>query len=714
MVGCEDGVLTVLDPGGNDKEPVLVSQQVGKPIIDIIIGDFLPTSGPIMAMLSPWGLSYFSMYYDASDLSRTKIEELFSHEMTEHAYNMCLIPSQTTQQILVQSVGCVLTLYQGEQCVFSRSPLPALHPGPLSYCYPSSSLVTSNGGRLHSVKFSLLAGLGNTAKRVTFDWSFHLGDTCIDMAIEDSHSVQPSIICLCRYAVFCFTTGGSVRWQIRLETVGTALMVYNVGKESTSIRFCVATSAHTLLVFADTKLMWNCQTEDTVISLKLSNYNSTYQYVLSMLSTEGRVFIGYLGTEPNLYKVPPLESRFVDFKAKIKEMREIEASIKDIGQAGSEKKSAFVIKCFPGELEKATVEHNVKNDAPVCPLTVSLQGVESAANVKINVRSTMQTTSRQFVIERSGDSGSVKIPFFVGDNMPVSTTVHLAAHCSETQATSFASIRLPLTAMFTEASPERNASYKLTLDSDRPCADLNTLFREFQTENPTSIGFRVHGYDATAAIFTANKSNRYRIQTDYPQLLNVVVTELVERLRDTQGNVQLHANVPMSYITIKLEELVELESKANVEEKVITNRSREIRAIEALVLNRTTNTKPQTFDNIDILYNDAHDQLFTAIDELSSIRVKIQEAQLALSSLFDLAALLLNRDGSEIALNGLFITDTPQSIEERLLWASQVSSDASHAVAILCQQQRKYLPQIKEDGDEANDPDIQHEKDIKS
>ncbi|KAE9417303.1 hypothetical protein Angca_002711, partial [Angiostrongylus cantonensis] len=208
------------------------------------------------------------------------------------AYNMCLVPSQTTQQILVQSVGCVLTLYQGEQCVFSRSPLPALHAGPLSYCYPSSSLVTSNGGRLHSVKFSLLAGLGNTGKKVTFDWSFHLGDTCIDMAIEDSTSVQASIICLCRYAIFCFSTSGSVRWQIRLETVGTALMVYNVGS-----------TANALLVFADNKLMWNCQTEDTVVALKLSNYNSTYQSVLSMLSTEGRASIGYLGTEPNLYKV---------------------------------------------------------------------------------------------------------------------------------------------------------------------------------------------------------------------------------------------------------------------------------------------------------------------------------------------------------------------------------------------------------------------------
>ncbi|VDL72029.1 unnamed protein product [Nippostrongylus brasiliensis] len=248
LVGGEDGVLTVLDPGGSEKDPVLLEQPIGRPIIDILVGEFLPSLGS------------------------TKLEEMFSHQMQEHAYNMCTVPSPTVHQLLVQSVGCVLTLFQGDQCVFSRSPLPALHPGPLSYCYPSSSLVTSNEGHLHSVKFSLLAGLGNTGKRVTFDWTFNLGDTCVDMAMEDTPTIQASIVCLCRYNVFCLTTGGTVRWQIRLERVGTALMVYNGGKETLSIRLCVATTSNNLLVFMDNKLMWNSQTEGTVVAIKLSNY----------------------------------------------------------------------------------------------------------------------------------------------------------------------------------------------------------------------------------------------------------------------------------------------------------------------------------------------------------------------------------------------------------------------------------------------------------
>ncbi|EYC25329.1 hypothetical protein Y032_0012g1826 [Ancylostoma ceylanicum] len=651
IIGGEDGVVTVLDPGGAEKDPVLLEQQTGRPVIDIIIGEFLPAVGPVLAVLTPRVLSYFRLSYDASDLSRTKLEHMFSHEMPEHAYNMCTVPSPTTLQILVQSVGCVLTLYQGDQCVFSRSPLPALHPGPLSYCYPSSSLVTSNGGRLHSVKFSLLAGLGNTGKRVTV-------------------------------------------------------------KETLSVRLCVATSSNTLLVFLDNKLMWNSQTEDTVVSLKLSTFNSTYQNVLSMLSTEGRVSIGYLGTEPNLYKVP-VDNRFIDFKTKIQEMRDIEASIKDSGSVGLEKKSALTMKCTAGELEKSTIEHDAKQGAPICPVMVTLQGIEGADQVKINIRSTLHTTSKQFAVDHPEGTETVKIPFFVGDNMPTSTTVHLAAHCSGTQATAVTSFRVPFAVMFTETSPERNATHKLTLDSDQSCVPLNTLFHEFQTENPQSIGFRVHGYDATVSVFTAHKSSRYRIQTDHLQLLNVVVTELVERLRVAQHGVQLHANIPMGYITSKLEELIELESKGSIQEKVIGDRSREMRAIEALILSKTRNTKPETFEHIDLLYNEAHEQLFAAIAELTSIRAQKHEAQLTLASLFDLVSLLLRLGGSDSALDGNFITDTNQTLEDRLAWASQIANDPARAVAVLCQHTQKELPQIKEEEEEGDDFDHFETGDIK-
>lgn len=37
----------MLDPGGAEKDPVLLEQQTGRPVIDIIIGEFLPAVGPV-------------------------------------------------------------------------------------------------------------------------------------------------------------------------------------------------------------------------------------------------------------------------------------------------------------------------------------------------------------------------------------------------------------------------------------------------------------------------------------------------------------------------------------------------------------------------------------------------------------------------------------------------------------------------------------------
>ncbi|KAK5966408.1 hypothetical protein GCK32_013270 [Trichostrongylus colubriformis] len=130
---------------------------------------------------------------------------------------------------------------------------------------------------------------------------------------------------------------------------------------------------------------------------------STYQSVISMLSVSGRVSIGYLGTEPNLYKVP-VDNRFIDFKAKIQELRTIEASIKDTGTVGAENKSAFVMKAVPGELEKASMGYETKGGAPVCPVMISFQGVESASSIRVNLRATLHSTSHHFILDKPGTS----------------------------------------------------------------------------------------------------------------------------------------------------------------------------------------------------------------------------------------------------------------------------------------------------------------------
>ena len=49
--------------------------------------------------------------------------------------------------------------------------------------------------------------------------------------------------------------------------------------------------------------------------------------MLALLSDDNKVFVVYLGTEPALFRMPVTQSRFIDFEARRKELREFEEII---------------------------------------------------------------------------------------------------------------------------------------------------------------------------------------------------------------------------------------------------------------------------------------------------------------------------------------------------------------------------------------------------
>ncbi|PAV87957.1 hypothetical protein WR25_20244 [Diploscapter pachys] len=568
IVGGENGFLTVFDPGEKEKEQdaTIVQQETGRPVIEIQSGEFLPGTGMILAILSPSTLSYYKLIYDEQDPSRTRLNELFVHSLQEGAYNMCLVqtPNHATQ-ILVQSVG-------SDQVVFSRSSLPSLHPGPLCYCLPSSSLITVNGGFINSVKFSLLASGSNTGKKITFDWTMNLGDSAISLATQDMPPVQPSIIVLCRRTMYCFTSGGIIRWQVRFECIATALCVYRVPEtDNAIIRSIVATNINTLLIYSDSKLIWNCQTQ-----------------------------------EPPVQLLVPADNRFVDFKAKITEMREMEAKVKDTSNVEI-KSSPFNFDVKLGELERSSIDYSSKGDAPVCPVHLTFHNLRDSDQIFLNVECQMATPSKQIVIERAN----------------------------------------------------------------------------LHAENPQSLGLRVYGYDATVSIFGANKSSRYRIQSEYPSLLNVVVADLGDRLMSNLPGVHISGNLPIEYASGYLEEYFGLEDKYSNEKKQVEARSKEVRAIEALLLSKAKNAKLDDVTHIETLLDKAHETLIALIDQLCATQKRMESVRQSLCSLLNLAATIMRWRNLEATIDGDVITNTQQSIRERLSWLAG-SRDATKIIENLC------------------------------
>lgn len=671
LVGSEHGHLAIIDTGGAEKKDSLIlDNEISAQIIQLEVGEFLPAMGNVVAVLSTKKLVFYKISFEGEENADAKVQEIFAHELQEEPYNMCLVQSFDNLQILVQSLSCNLTLFQGDQCVFSKLPLKSIQPGPIFYSLPSSSLITANNSLLCSVKFSLLNSVSTSSKKITYDWTFNLGDMALEVDVEDRGSVQPAIVVLCRRSLYCMTIGGTVRWQIRFECPATAMQMYHSpSSEENHIRVVIATTDNNLLIYKDEKLVWNCCTYHNVIGIGVNTFSNMWQNMICLITDDGKVKVGYLGTEPSLYKAP-IDTRIINYEEKRKMLNDYMRQIKKCSGTDSEAttNSDFYIELSCSEIGKPSIEHNSKSGVPSCELTIKFRGVSPGTNkIQINLSSDVATPSKQILFDLKAGNELI-LPFYIGNNAPTDNKVTIATHCLPMQASSIQSINLPFDLLFKEGSPDRNAKHKLTIDCDKDVIPINILFADFQIENPQAIGFQLHGYDVSVSIFAANKSNRYRVQSEHMEHLHVVTKELTKRL--IAKGIKVTAVLPMEFVPGILETIQKHDAELVEAKKRVEGRMKEVRSIEALLLSKTKRTNMEPVDHIDALLEKSHRELLHHIDKGIAAEKAVDAQINILGSIFQLFHDFSTFQTFNTVIDGRFWRCTDQSLKDRLMWLS--------------------------------------------
>lgn len=98
----------------------------------------------------------------------------------------------------------------------------------------------------------------------------------------------------------------------------------------------VATDNGSLLIYQNSTLVWCAELVDETIALKRGNFTGIAGAIVT-LNSSGKVTIGYLGSEPHIFKVPPLNLSKLDYeksKVELEEMeKEINSSVDNSGEA---------------------------------------------------------------------------------------------------------------------------------------------------------------------------------------------------------------------------------------------------------------------------------------------------------------------------------------------------------------------------------------------
>lgn len=96
---------------------------------------------------------------------------------------------------------------------------------------------------------------------------------------------------------------------------------------ATRLIVCVVSEHGAFLLFENAVLLWCAQLLNIPVALRRANFNNLPGAIVTV-HENGMVNVGYLGSEPHLFKVPNMNLQQLDFESTQKELLELEEIIK--------------------------------------------------------------------------------------------------------------------------------------------------------------------------------------------------------------------------------------------------------------------------------------------------------------------------------------------------------------------------------------------------
>uniref|UniRef100_A0AC34RDC7 Uncharacterized protein n=1 Tax=Panagrolaimus sp. JU765 TaxID=591449 RepID=A0AC34RDC7_9BILA len=326
--------------------------------------------------------------------------------------------------------------------------------------------------------------------------------------------------------------------------------------------------------------------------------------MIVMLSDENRLSVGYLGTEPSLFRMPVTDSRYIDFPERQKELQEYEERIAASTKTGDEIDASALKMQVELNMDSQSNAIDSEEGVPSATLQVVLTGDFVAADIFVHNSLSVFQIGNEAVVDGSGPVRKSIYMFnmfaeeaVLDHRMTVMALVDNRECCHH-------SCLLPLKLIGEQTAAQKSAVYKFTLESTEIGMDTNLLFPEFESENQSSIGFRLFYAKEIVSIFVSQKANRYRIQSDNPNLCFVMITELLERIKKLQPDAKIRTNgVPMQLFLKTIADYLEVEKRRELEEKTVKRLSVQMRHVEMILLQKLKSEHEPPATHINVLIN---------------------------------------------------------------------------------------------------------------
>lgn len=290
----------------------------------------------------------------------------------------------------------------------------------------------------------------------------------------------------------------------------------------------------TLLIYNLTNLIWAAQLPDVPVSICRSNLNGLPGAICT-LGENGKIDVSYLGSDPQMFQVPPLNLQKVNFEKTQSELIELEKEIKKgIDFTDVSMINATTERDLNVELSISSTLEICKYATQISPLVVPSDDIKMLlVSVSLKANANLEQIQVQFNCSlplkankgvhsfqqmTANQNEHLDYWFYMNKEIDVeSTTITVIVSFINKQSIPRViekSKSLPLAMFYKLCQPQKDATFKLTVSIDRTVAPtIDQLFgHDYSIESThNAVGFKSVYTSKIVTIVAGKHSNRYRL-----------------------------------------------------------------------------------------------------------------------------------------------------------------------------------------------------------
>ncbi|XP_055380072.1 protein PTHB1 [Condylostylus longicornis] len=567
IVGSHNGNLSIFYPettyetlGEFKPTDLILETKFDNPVIGLLYGKFSGSQrNENTNQLGVLHLSKLSIYTllkmdGVTDQGNSyRLQPVTEHKFKIPAFSACkgaFGKIQGRDFICITHMDGNLTFYEQDGISYNVEMPGFSLPTVIRYIPRIDSFVRVNfSWELECFSYQNLSQYNSSNNEIKPSWSICLGEFILDVTQVQVTNDKAVIMILGEHNLISVSDEGRLQFILKLDYAPKCFCSFVVGwywEPNANLITAVISDSSTLLIYNDMKLIWASQLEQIPVAIKRSNCSLAGAIVT--LSETGHLNIGYLGSEPLTFKVPPLNLQDMNFEKAHNELLELEKEIKN----------GIELEGIDNKMESCTFEilsDDLKDkNILMCAGGVRYKSKEDLEQLQITflMSDKIQSSNSFTTINNvtAGTSEMINTYFYITENVNIST-LKVEAFVSYINKQGIPRVLrkdayLPLNLFYIECSPQKDAAIKLIIsyvkDTRSSNHKLTGIFSNFfkrktDVSNVQAIGLRLIHTDAVVTVVAAkNNPNRFRIQSDNLEAIPAVLEAMINYAKNLDAS----------------------------------------------------------------------------------------------------------------------------------------------------------------------------------